>query len=49
MLIDFLEPESFQNRSTIDHKIDVVFDTVFRSIVDRFTEPRNLENVDFAP
>ena len=29
-------------------KIDVIFDTVFRSIFDRFPEPSNLENVDFS-
>ena len=36
--------KSIPNPPRVDPKIDVIFDTIFRSIVDRFPEPLNLEN-----
>ena len=41
-------PPSVQNPSTIDPTIDVIVDTVFRSIFDRFLEGLNLQNDDLS-
>ena len=41
-------PKSVQNPSKIDPTIDVIFDTVFRSMFDRFLKLPTPENDDFV-
>ena len=43
-----LVPSGFQNPSKIDPRNDIVFDTVFGCLFDRFPVPLNLENYDFT-